>query len=183
VLYVAVLVALRKPIWAKCAKTLLLIMFICGTAVVFSKISFTDMSFWQAVVALYEQGQGVLGGGVLGGFVGGTLLILCGRPAANILLVVMLTVCVMWFAGVTPGDLWQLMEDRVEDARKHHETVRVARSEPRPRSERIREGREMPEIREESKERTELFSFRKCRPPVDVDLGPEPITQIETRPE
>ena len=101
-LYVAVLVALAKPIWGKCAKTLLLMMFVCGTAVVFSHTELADHTFWETVKLLYEQGQGALGGGVLGGVVGGSLLVLCGRPAANILLVVLLGAATMWFAGVTP---------------------------------------------------------------------------------
>ena len=102
VLYVAVLVALGLPIWSKCAKALCLMMFLCGTAVVFSRVNLSGMDFVQVVKALYEQGQGALGGGVLGGVVGGTLLVLCGRPAANILLLVLLAAGIMWFAGVTP---------------------------------------------------------------------------------
>ena len=112
VLYVAVLVALGLPIWSKCAKALCLMMFLCGTAVVFSQVNLTGMEFGQIVKALYEQGQGALGGGVLGGVVGGTLLVLCGRPAANILLLVLLAAGVMWFAGVTPGDLWNFVSGR-----------------------------------------------------------------------
>ena len=107
VLYVAVLVALGLPIWSKCAKALCLMMFLCGTAVVFSRVNLSGMDFVQVVKALYEQGQGALGGGVLGGVVGGTLLVLCGRPAANILLLVLLAAGIMWFAGGTswPGVL------------------------------------------------------------------------------
>ena len=75
VLYVAVLVALGLPIWSKCAKALCLMMFVCGTAVVFSRVNLSGMDFVQVVKALYEQGQGALGGGMLGGVVG--VLIMC----------------------------------------------------------------------------------------------------------
>ena len=174
VIYVAVLVALGRPIWAKCTKTLLLMMFICGTAVVFSKIDLADLKFWEMVVALYEQGQGVLGGGVLGGIIGGTLLLLCGRPAANILLIVLLVASTMWFAGVTPGDLWELTEIGLDEARVHHEkakTVRATRPERRPRNE---------ENMEEEPTFADLPWHRRRQPLVDVDLGPDPINEVET---
>ena len=94
-LYIAVLVALGRPIWARCAKSLLLMMLICGTAVVFSKIDLVGLSFGETTAALYANGQGILGGGLLGGIIGGTLLALCGHPAANILLVILLIAMIL----------------------------------------------------------------------------------------
>ena len=172
VLYVAVLVALGQPIWAKCAKTLLLMMFICGTAVVFSHIDFTGLTFWEAVVSLYEQGRGI-GGGVLGGIIGGSLLLLCGRPAANILLVVMLVACTMWFAGFTPGDLWKWMEGGYSGAKVKHEQAKAKR--PRPQARPMQEAADYPP--EEQPRR------RRRQAQIDIDLGPDPIAETEIEPE
>lgn len=178
VIYVAVLVALGKPIWGKCAKALLLMMFICGTAVVFSKTDLTGLSMWGSIKALFEQGQGILGGGVLGGIIGGTLLVLCGRPAANILLVVLLAACAMWFAGVTPGDLWELAEVHFEDARDRREAAREARPKPQPRLQQPPRSR----IEERQAEMEERRSRRRCTS-VDIDLGPDPVSEVEMDPQ
>ncbi len=176
VLYVAVLVALGLPIWSKCAKALCLMMFLCGTAVVFSRVNLTGMDFGQVVKALYEQGQGALGGGVLGGVVGGTLLVLCGRPAANILLVVLLAAGIMWFAGVTPGDLWNLVagryalwqEGRAERAALQEEEREEEPVEPQPRR------RERPAPAPKARRRAAQ---------VDIDLGPDPVQETDLAPD
>ena len=178
VLYVAVLVALGLPIWSKCAKALCLMMFLCGTAVVFSRVNLSGMDFVQVVKALYEQGQGALGGGVLGGVVGGTLLVLCGRPAANILLLVLLAAGIMWFAGVTPGDLWNLVagrfalwqEDRAERAARREEEREEEPAPPQPRR------RERPAPAPTPK-------VRRRAAQVDIDLGPDPVQETDLAPE
>ena len=177
VLYVAVLVALGLPIWSKCAKALLLMMFLCGTAVVFSRVNLTNMNFVQVVKALYQQGQGALGGGVLGGVVGGSLLVLCGRPAANILLLVLLVAGAMWFAGVTPGDVWNFVAGRYalwQDERAEREARREEEQEEKP----------APQPRK--KERTAPASApgaRRRPAQVDIDLGPDPVQETDLAPE
>ena len=176
VLYVAVLVALGLPIWSKCAKALCLMMFLCGTAVVFSRVNLSGMDFVQVVKALYEQGQGALGGGVLGGVVGGTLLVLCGRPAANILLLVLLAAGIMWFAGVTPGDLWNLVagrfalwqEDRAERAARRKEEQEEEPPQPR---------------RRERPAPAPAPKVRRRAAQVDIDLGPDPVQETDLAPE
>ena len=168
VLYVAVLVALGLPIWSKCAKALLLMMFVCGTAVVFSHMEIAGLTFTQTVQALYNQGQSALGGGVLGGVVGASLLALCGRPAANILLLVALAAAIMWFAGVTPGDLWNL-------AAGQYAAMKERRPEPRRRPE--------PEKPARAEEAPPAQKVRRRPAKVDIDLGPDPVTETDTAPE
>ena len=177
VLYVAVLVALGLPIWSKCAKALLLMMFLCGTAVVFSRVNLTDMNFVQVVKALYQQGQGALGGGVLGGVVGGSLLVLCGRPAANILLLVLLVAGAMWFAGVTPGDVWNFVAGRYalwQDERAEREARREEEQEEKP----------APQPRKKDRTAPASAPGARRRPAqVDIDLGPDPVQETDLAPE
>ena len=187
-LYIAVLVALGRPIWARCAKSLLLMMLICGTAVVFSKIDLVGLSFGETTAALYANGQGILGGGLLGGIIGGTLLALCGHPAANILLVILLIAMIMWYMGVTPGDLWQIAEDYLGDWRADRDAARQQREaweeeQLRREPERRAAAQERAAARQQKQE---AFAqrFRK-KPQVDIDLGPDPVvaTEIEPQPE
>lgn len=178
VLYVAVLVALGLPIWSKCAKALCLMMFLCGTAVVFSRVNLTGMEFGQIVKALYEQGQGALGGGVLGGVVGGTLLVLCGRPAANILLLVLLAAGVMWFAGVTPGDLWNFVSGRYALWRDEQAERQARREE-----EREEEPAEPQPRRRERPAPAPAAKVRRRSAQVDIDLGPDPVRETDLAPE
>ena len=177
VLYVAVLVALGLPIWSKCAKALCLMMFLCGTAVVFSRVNLAGMEFVQVVKALYEQGQGALGGGVLGGVVGGTLLVLCGRPAANILLLVLLAAGVMWFAGVTPGDLWNFVSGHYASWQEGHAERQARREEERA------EGPAEPQPRRSERPAPAAAKVRRRAAQVDIDLGPDPVNETDLAPE
>ena len=194
-LYLAVLVALGRPIWNRLAKSLLLMMILCGTSVVFSTIDLVDISFGRAVVLLYENGQSLMGGGLIGGIVGGTLLALCGHPAANILLLVFLVAMLMWYFGITPGDLWQAAEGHIQDWQQDREAARIqreeweaeqARRQPVVRQPARRSVQEYePEEWEEEPVRQDPHAafasrFRRRPAQVDIDLGPDPeITQPE----
>ncbi len=185
VLYVAVLVALGRPIWSRCAKTLLLMMLICGTAIVFSKIDLAGMKFGEMVSALYANGQTLFGGGVLGGIIGGTLLLLCGHPAANIMLVVMLFGMVMWYFGITPGDLWQVVENYMGDWHADREVARARREaweEEQVARQPMRQQAAMErQARQEDRQAALAQRFRR-KPQVDIDLGPDPVNETEIEP-
>lgn len=176
--FVAVLVALELPIWRKSSQALLIMTFVCGCIVVFSKIDFTDLSFWEIVNALYDQGQEPFGGGVLGGVVGGTLLFLCGRPAANILLVIFLVAAIMWFAGVTPGDIWNYADRHAGDLKQNHDEARAERMARR--EEQARLAAEQAEQEEQEPEKLSRFSLQRRKTAVDFDLGPDPVTETES---
>ncbi len=182
-LYIAVLVALGRPIWARCAKSLLLMMLICGTAIVFSKIDLVGMTFGEVIGALYANGQTLFGGGLLGGIIGGTLLALCGHPAANILLVVLLFGMVMWYFGITPGDLWQVVENYLGDWNADREAARAKREaweeEQARRQPMRRQAAEERLAQREDRQAQLAQRFRRRKPQVDIDLGPEPVAETE----
>ncbi len=200
-IYLAVLVAMERPVWARVTKSLLVVMMLSGTAVVFSTIDLKGLNFFQAIGLLYENGQSFLGGGVLGGLVGGTLLALCGHPAANILLLILLVAVVMWYLGLTPVDLWNFVEVHTSDWQQEREEARLKRDERNQeweirrqearikREEWEREEQERRQAMEERAQANRLamqaemasqdphagFASRfRRRSAVDIDLGPDP---------
>ena len=119
VCYMAVLTAREEPV-APCAGKLLLgLAFLSGAAVVFSDIPAQGLTVAQMGVACYDNGVSAwFGGGSMGGLLGGTLLLLCGRPAAN-LIVIALAVCASCYIfDITPADIWQWLAGAADGARE-----------------------------------------------------------------
>ena len=83
-------------------------LFVSGTVIVFSDIPAQGMSSSQMVAACYENGYTAwLSGGALGAVLGGTLLLLCGRPAANLVMLALAACVSFYIFDLTPADLWQ----------------------------------------------------------------------------
>ncbi|MEG1153223.1 MAG: DNA translocase FtsK, partial [Ruthenibacterium sp.] len=89
VLYLAVWIAIGRPIFAKACKGILLLMLLSGAFLVFSKTDMTGLNFNDGIIALHKAGatDNSLSGGVISAVFGWSLLSLCGRPGANILLI------------------------------------------------------------------------------------------------
>ncbi len=119
VCYMAVLTARDEPVLGCIAKLLLGLVFLSGAAVVFSDIPTQGMTVLQMGIACYDNGVNAwFGGGSMGGLLGGTLLLLCGRPAAN-LIVAALAICASCYIfDVTPADIWQWLSAVLGGARE-----------------------------------------------------------------
>lgn len=187
-LYIAVQVALERPFLRQTGRLLLAATLFCGTVVVFSKLELTGLTFGAAVKLLYQHGQqSPVSGGLLGGVFGGSLLALCGRPAANILLVVLLAAGVMLVAGVTPGDLWELAAGQMDALKEDREARRAEREAAYEAYDEEPEPEALPAAREErgrARRQTRAPAAeeprRRTKPAqVDIDLGPEPLTETE----
>lgn len=114
-IYFAVLVACERPFWGKLAKALLILILLCGIFLIFSDIDLSNMTFFEGMAYLRTQAADSpwgRGGGMLSAVFGWTLLALCGRPAANILILILLLMALMLLTGFTPGDIWSLYADR-----------------------------------------------------------------------
>ena len=84
------------------------LVFASGTVIVFSGIQPQGMSSFQMVAACYQNGcEAWLSGGALGALLGGTLLLLCGRPAANLIMVVLALCVSLYIFDLTPAEVWQ----------------------------------------------------------------------------
>ena len=120
-LYLAYLIASGYLVGKFLAKTVLLALVCASVPVVFSDFKVGDSSFVQVVQTLFAWGQSKFwSGGVFGGAIGATLVALCGRPAANFVMLLLFATGLMVFFAVTPRDIVQFVlyqSARLKEAR------------------------------------------------------------------
>ena len=88
-------------------KLVLGLVFVCGTVIVFSDIQPQGLSALQMLSACYANGVNAwFSGGAMGFVLGGVLLLLCGRPAANLIMVVLLLCGSLYIFDITPAEVW-----------------------------------------------------------------------------
>ena len=92
----------------KIFKLVLGLVFACGTVIAFSDIQPQGMSAFQMTAACYANGVNAwIGGGALGALLGGSLLLLCGRPAATLIMIVLALCVSLYIFDLTPAEVWQ----------------------------------------------------------------------------
>ena len=107
VCYLAILYTRGEDLLGQVFKLLLGLIFTSGTVIVFSDIP-ADIPAARMVAESYQNGVTAwLGGGALGALLGGNLLLLCGRPAANLVMVVLALCASLYIFDITPAELWQ----------------------------------------------------------------------------
>lgn len=108
IVYMAVRLAQGKPLLCDIAKAVFGMIMLSGTIAVFSRIDTRELTtVAQVVHAYYQNGHSHLFGcGVAGLPVGWVLLYLCGRPAANIIMIVLAVCAVMVIFGISPAEVW-----------------------------------------------------------------------------
>ena len=103
----AVLYTRGEELLSHILKLVLGLIFVCGTVIVFSDIQPKGQSAFQMLAACYANGVNAwLSGGVMGFVLGGVLLLLCGRPAANLIMVVLLLCGSLYIFDLTPAEVW-----------------------------------------------------------------------------
>ena len=109
--YLAVLYTRGEDLLPRILKLVLGLLFASGTVIVFSDLP-TDVPAATMVAACYQNGvDALLGGGAIGAVLGGNLLLLCGRPAANLIMVVLAVCASLYIFDITPAELWQWLSD------------------------------------------------------------------------
>ena len=110
VIYLAVCLAQGKSMAWETGKIALGMIVLSGVTAVFSTLDTEKLtSFGQVVQAYYTHGTSQLFGcGVAGLPVGGLLLYLCGRPAANVIIVVLVVCALMVLCGISPAEIWAM---------------------------------------------------------------------------
>ena len=107
VCYLAILYTRGEDLLGQVFKLLLGLIFASGTVIVFSDIP-ADIPAARMVAECYQNGVTAwLGGGALGALLGGNLLLLCGRPAANLVMVALALCASLYIFDITPAELWQ----------------------------------------------------------------------------
>ena len=105
--YLAILYTRGEDLLPHIAKLLLGLTFASGTVIVFSDIP-ADVPAATMIAACYQNGVNAwLSGGVLGALLGGNLLLLCGRPAANLVMAALALCASLYIFDVTPAEVWE----------------------------------------------------------------------------
>ena len=105
--YLAILYTRGEDLIGQMFKLMLGLVFASGTVIVFSEIP-ADIPAARMVAECYQNGvHAWLGGGAIGALLGGNLLLLCGRPAANLVMVVLALCASLYIFDITPAELWQ----------------------------------------------------------------------------
>ena len=105
-LYLAYLLASGYRVTLFAGKVVLMSVLCAGVPVIFSNVSLNDANPWQIIKMLFARGQtNFWEGGVWGAPVGGTLLALFGRPASNVIMLLVFLLGLMFFFAITPADV------------------------------------------------------------------------------
>ena len=105
--YLAILYTRGEDLLPHIARLLLGLVFASSTVIVFSDIP-ADVPAATMVAACYQNGVNAwLSGGALGAVLGGNLLLLCGRPAANLVMAALALCASLYIFDITPAEVWQ----------------------------------------------------------------------------
>ena len=122
-LYLAYLVASGYQVGIFVAKMALMAVVCSSVPVVFSKFAVHESTALDIIKMLFSWGQTRFwAGGVLGG-AGAALLALCGRPGANIVMLLLFGMGLMVFFALTPADVVRFVAETLDK----YEQTRAAR--------------------------------------------------------
>ena len=126
-LYLAYLLASGYRVTLFAGKVALMSVLCAGVPVIFSNVSLNDANPWQIIKMLFARGQtNFWEGGVWGAPVGGTLLALFGRPASNVIMLLVFLLGLMFFLplahAIGPENQYQKLQQARQD-RAEEETA------------------------------------------------------------
>ena len=105
-LYLAYLLATGYRVALFAGKVSLMGVLCASVPVIFSKLNIENLKVGEIVKMLFTRGGTYFWeGGVLGAPIGATLLALFGRPASNIIMLLIFLLGLMFFFAITPADL------------------------------------------------------------------------------
>lgn len=114
-LYLAYLLASGYRVTLFAGKVTLMSVLCAGVPVIFSNVSLNDANPWQIIKMLFARGQtNFWEGGVWGAPVGGTLLALFGRPASNVIMLLVFLLGLMFFFAITPADVVSFVNNQYQ---------------------------------------------------------------------
>ena len=112
-LYLAYLLASGYRVALFAGKVSLMGVLCASVPVIFSKLNVESLKVGEIIKMLFTRGGTYFWeGGVLGAPIGATLLALFGRPASNIIMLLVLLLGVMFFFAITPADIVLFLDAR-----------------------------------------------------------------------
>ncbi len=186
IIWWAVCISVQKPVFPAIIKGTLFLFALSGAALIFGNIEGIvgeNITFTQALSGLAISGQSGFGGGIISILFGYTLLILAGRVASGILVVLILIVAIMILTSVTPGDIVHFFRrtadkaaDRMDAAKANAQAQRQAREEQYAQ----REEYEQQEQYAHSQEyETQQPFAQKLPPAADFERVPRRMTMVD----
>ncbi|HIW53794.1 MAG TPA: DNA translocase FtsK [Candidatus Ruthenibacterium merdigallinarum] len=186
--YLALRVAVGLPVRGKAVRLSVTLALISAAALLFSGTDLAGLSFPQGIAALFGAAAGKawpLSGGVVSALFGWTLLALCGRPAANIIWLILAALWLMVLTGTTPAKLYYFLSGRASAARDRHTIYAAERADKRAAAEAERAERAQQLRARQAARRAGEFDpdtydgamrSRRRRAQIDIDLG-EDVTE------
>ena len=164
VIYLAVIIALGRPMVSKLWQTGLSLLLISAFALIFSNASIEGINFFYFVKEVSINGAvGHSGGGLLGVAVGYPLIAICGKPAANIIILIIAAVVIMMLTNTTPVEIYYYFKKRTDVAREKFEEYELEANEKR--AIKLQE-----QAQREEKEEKEWQSKRKTSRDNDINI-------------
>ncbi len=111
VLYIATIMALEKKLTLNILKCVLAVIVLSSALLVFSDIDIASYGLFDGIAHLHSVSNLDFGiaPGVVGGFLGWPLVLLCGRPAANIIFIIFIIISIMIVFGITPAEVYHFV--------------------------------------------------------------------------
>ncbi len=119
-LRVATVMALGKKYTNAIIQGIVAVIVLSAVFLIFSDIAITDYTFTSGIQHLHKvssSGWGI-GPGVIGAIVGWPLLLMFGRPAANIIFVIVIIISLMFVFGITPAEVYHFLSGNAKKAKK-----------------------------------------------------------------
>ena len=128
VLYLAVLVAMERPVKKKCVQLFIALLLVSAVLQVFAVGEVLGVDAVEKLKNLYSAGCNDVGGGAMASVLGWPLLALFGRPAADVTLVVLVAVFLMLLTDVTPVDIFGFLGRQADTAKEKRAIRREERA-------------------------------------------------------
>ncbi len=117
-------IALEKPIFASVIKGVVSLVVLSSAALVFSGEDLQGLTFAEVLSTAHASGyENVLGSGLLGLLLGGTLMALTGVVVSRILTILIIVIVIMVVTAVTPGDIFRFLRSLGEKWSQRFEEV------------------------------------------------------------
>lgn len=127
-LYLAYLLATGYRVALFAGKVSLMGVLCASVPVIFSKLNIENLKVGEIVKMLFTRGGTYFWeGGVLGAPIGATLLALFGRPASNIIMLLIFLLGLMFFFAITPADVVLFVDGQYKTLQAKREERAAAR--------------------------------------------------------